>query len=98
MGCKYCVLTAHKISIIADRTNTHESINYIFFGDERNLDGFWTKSQSKHFRHTIIPFQEAVSITDGLLPSVFFVENGVVKQKTGYRDLTENQFIEFFNK
>ena len=96
MGCKYCILAAHKISLIADRTNTHENINYIFFGDERDLENFWDKSQSKRFRHTIIPFPEIMHITDGRLPVVFFVEKGFVKQKAAYRDLTEELFLEFF--
>ena len=96
MGCKYCILAAHKISIIADKTNTQENINYIFFGDERNLEGFWKKSQSKHFKHTIIPFEEIVHITDGRLPTVLFIENGYVNEETAYRDLTEEQFIKFF--
>ena len=97
-GCKYCVLAAHKISIIADKTNTRDDIYYVFFGDERNMDGFWNKSQSQKFRYSIIPFKEIVAITDGRLPSIFFVENGYIKQKSGYRDLTEEQFKTFFGK
>jgi len=98
IGCKYCVLAAHKISIIADKTNTHENIYYIFFGDEKDLESFWNKSQSKRFRHTIIPFEEVAHITHGHLPSIFFIENGFVKQKTNYRNLTEELFLEFFSK
>jgi thiol-disulfide isomerase/thioredoxin len=94
--CKYCLLAAHKISIIADKTNTHDKIYYIFFGDEKDLEDFWTKSQSKRFSYTFIPFNEAIKITDGQFPSIFFVEDGYLKQKTAYRNLTEKQFIEFF--
>ena len=98
MGCKYCILAAHKISLIADRTNSHENINYILFGEERDLENFWVKSQSKRFKYAIIPFKELVHITDGRLPAVFFVENGFIKQKATYRDLTEELFLEFFRK
>jgi len=96
MGCKYCLLAAHKISIIADNTQTHENIYYVFFGEEKNMEGFWEKSQSKHFPYAIIPFEEVYEITGGYMPSVFFLENGYIKQRTGYRDLTENNFTDFF--
>ncbi len=98
MGCKYCLLAAHKISIIADKMHIHEKIYYIFFGDEKNMDGFWEKSQSKHFPYVIIPFEEVFQITGGHMPSVFFVENGYVKQRRGYRDLTEGDFKAFFEE
>ena len=96
MGCKYCTLAAHKISIIADKTNTYDKIFYIFFGDEKNMEGFWKKSQSKRFKYIIISFDEMLEITDGHLPSIYFVEKGYVKQKTSYRGLTEKQFLDFF--
>lgn len=98
MECKYCYLAAHKISLIADRTHTHENIIYIFFGEEKNLENFWDKSQSKRFRYTIIPFEELMHITHGRVPSVFFVEKGIIKQKDAYRDLTEGLFLEFFRE
>jgi len=96
MNCKYCTLAAHKISIIADKTNTLDKILYVFFGDEKNMEGFWKKSQSKRFKYIIISYDEMFNITDGHLPTIFFVERGLVKQKTNYKGLNEEQFLSFF--
>jgi len=96
MGCHYCILTAQKISIIDDKMGIYDNIFYVFFGDDINLVSFWEHSHSKTFKNVILPFEETLAITRGHYPTVLFVEDGYIKSRTGYRDLTEKQFEFFF--
>lgn len=98
LGCKYCLLAAQKISIIASTLKLESEIVYIFFGDKINIDRFWEKSQSTKFRYTFLPFKELFEITGGHFPTILFLDSGYVKNRTGYRDLSEKQFEAHFQK
>ncbi len=96
-SCKYCLLAAQKISVIANRTRTHEHIVFVFAGGEDKLESFWEKSHSLRFNYTVIEAAEAGKITHGRLPLVLFTDKGIIISKSTYRGLSENLFNDFFN-
>lgn len=96
-SCKYCLLAAQKISVIANRTRTHEHIVFVFAGGEDKLESFWEKSHSLRFNYTVIEAAEAGKITHGHLPLVLFTDKGIIISKSTYRGLSENLFNDFFN-
>jgi len=95
-SCKYCLLAAQKISVIAGRTRTHEHIVYVFAGGEDKLESFWEKSHSLRFNYTVCEAAEVGKITQGHLPLVLFTDKGVIISKSTYRGLSESLFNDFF--
>lgn len=95
--CKFCKLSARKMSIISDKNNYESGIYYLFFGEEEQLDGFWEESKSKQFPYKIIPPDSFFKISGYNLPAILFIEDSLVVNKVSYRDLFDNDVIDFFD-
>ena len=96
LKCKFCKMAAKKISIIDRNLENQFPIFYVFYGKEENLELFWNESESKKYPYTIIPAIEFFKQSGKSLPSIFFVDNGKLIGKVGYRGLNQNDFESFF--
>ncbi|MFH2141951.1 MAG: MauE/DoxX family redox-associated membrane protein [Bacteroidota bacterium] len=98
MTCKYCKLTAQKIAITLKNNKLNPNIFYIFLGEESDLDQFWEEGKSPVIQYKILPPDQFFALSGLSLPSIYFIDNGVVVKKVGYRNLFESDFVEFFEK
>lgn len=97
MRCKYCIMAAHKLTLIDKRYGKDAGIRYFFFGEPQFLPYFWSKSESKQYPWYILKSEDFFRISDNSLPTIFLVENGIIKNKFGYRGLTEDVIREFLD-
>lgn len=85
-SCYYCRMATKKLSIMAERKGTRDNVLFYFFGDEDYIERFWQESEVEPFPYVILPTAEIITVTDGLFPTLIFVENGRVVKRSGYRD------------
>ncbi len=97
MGCKFCKLTARKLSVIDDQFDADLPIYFFFFGEESRLEKFMIDSRSNPYPHGFLPTQSFFNYSGNKLPAVFLLENGKIHYKLGFRELDGNQIIEFLD-
>ncbi len=94
-GCRFCKLAARKISVIVEKANDPEIVNYVFAGTEVSVDKFFEETNSTVFPYSFIPPNRFLKITNGEMPLIILLEDGKVKGKYGYRDIREDELISF---
>ncbi len=95
-SCRYCKKAAWKTSIMVEKYGLEEHVFYLFMGNHEMINSFFESSGSSKFEYKIIPPKMLLRITSGAIPKIFLVENGEVRGKYGYRDLSEKEIKEFF--
>ena len=98
MKCKFCRLTASKVTTLSEKMDLENNIAYVFFGNPAGLPEFWEESHSQKFEYEFVPIEDFFKASGKNLPAVYFVEDGVVKEKYGYRTLEEKNVRAFFGK
>jgi len=95
-GCRFCKLTSKKITVIAEKAaEKGSSFSIVFWGDEKTIAKFFTETNCRKFPYEIMDGNQFLRITDGQMPVILLLENGVVKKKYGYRDLNEDEILYF---
>ncbi len=92
-SCPVCRLTARKAVTAAERSGTGDQLLFYFFGDEGFVDDFRVETRIKAYPYSILPTREIIEVTGGFFPTVLFLEDGVIKKRSSYRDLFESDFI-----
>lgn len=98
MKCQFCRMTGSKITTISEKMDLENNIAYVFFGNPAGMPEFWEESHSQKFNYLFVPIEDFFKASGKNLPAVYFVEDGVVKEKYGYRTLEEKNVRAFFGK
>ncbi|NQU35833.1 MAG: DoxX family membrane protein [Bacteroidetes bacterium] len=93
--CRFCKLASKKISVVLQKAGKDELVHYVFFGNSSEIDLFFEETNTSIFPNSIIPVSDFLKITDGQMPLILLMENNQVIKKYGYRDIDENEIIEF---
>jgi hypothetical protein len=95
-GCKYCKLSAQKISLIFKRHALPENrIVYIFRNNSGNLDEFYSNSDSYKFSTCAIDSKSFFRITGGRVPLILLVDGKDVYAAYNYRTIREGEVADF---
>lgn len=98
-GCRFCKLSSKKLTVIAEKISEKESaFSIVFWGDEERIEKFFTTTNSTRFAYETMDANQFLQITDGQMPLILLLENGIVKKKYGYRDLNEEEILDFFEE
>ncbi len=98
-SCEFCKITAGKISILADKFKINKAnISCVFFGNEEKIKDFFTISDSQEFEYSIINAGTFLQITEGRMPLVVLLNDGVIVEKFGSRNLNETFIRTFFEE
>lgn len=98
--CKYCKLAAKKITIFRNNLDTDISVYYVLGGENTYVDQFWEETASYRFPYlNVLPDQtkEFFSLSGNSLPSIYFLDNGIVWKKVNYEALRQEDFETFLN-
>lgn len=98
MKCNFCRMTGSKITTLSEKMDLDNNIAYVFFGKPAGLQEYWDESHSKKFNYIFVPIEDFFKASGSHLPAVYFIEDGVVKEKYGYRTLEEKNVRAFFGK
>ena len=94
-NCRFCKLASRKLTVISDKANNFSDIFYVVWGDEETLNHFFEETHSYRFNHSFLPVTVFLRITDGNMPLILLLENGKVIKKYDYRNIREEEIIDF---
>lgn len=97
-GCEFCQMSARKLSLMQQYYGfPAENIAFVFIGTEEGIDGFYEKSESVRYQSVL--YDDVVrflKISDGVFPTIVFLDNGQVVNECGFRNMKEAELKEFF--
>jgi uncharacterized membrane protein YphA (DoxX/SURF4 family) len=89
-GCHYCQLAAIKLSIMMHRNELRQNASICFMGDEESVALFWQETGIEPMPYIILEPEEIIPITEGSFPTLFFLQEGRVIHRSGYRDFADH--------
>ncbi len=96
-SCRFCKMAAKKMTVIADGTDNPDIINYVFWGKPDKIQLFYSETNSTVFDHKILDAKPFLDITEGKMPLIVLIKDGVVVKKYGYRSIVDQEIIDFLN-
>ncbi len=96
--CKYCKLTAKRISVISEKTNNTDDILYVFWKKDNDTIDFFNETKTRRFNFLTINVIEFLKITNGTMPLTIIYNNRKVENAFRYKDFNESQTIKFLQK
>lgn len=99
-ACKYCQLSAHKISLMQQHYDfPAENMTYIFIGTEEGIKTFYEKSESAEYRSVLHDNPIGLlPVIDGKFPTIVFLDNGTIVHTYELRDMKEDEIKAFFTQ
>ena len=97
-ACEYCMMTAQKIDRMRQFYGFPEAdILYVFLGSEEGVSKFYQESESTQYPYIIYEdVKRLLEITNGVFPTVIFMDNGEIIHEYGFRDMKEAEVKAFF--
>lgn len=95
MHCRFCKLSARKLTIIEKRLERNLPVSYIFFGNKEDMEQFWKESRSKKYPYKVINAELFFKLAGNKLPAIYLLEEGKVKNKFGFPELKEEKIRSF---
>jgi uncharacterized membrane protein YphA (DoxX/SURF4 family) len=97
-GCRYCKLAAQKLSIINKKIESKEIIKYIFWGTDKSVNAFYKETKMPNTPYKLLDPSQFLKITNGKMPLIILLDEGIIKGKHNYRSINDNEIINFINK
>ncbi|MBK9358412.1 MAG: DoxX family membrane protein [Bacteroidales bacterium] len=97
-GCRFCKLAARKVTVMAKKAENADAVKYIFSGSESSIGRFFKETHSTVFQYSFLPPKRFLRITNGEMPLIVLLEDGVVKGRYGYRDMKDSEIINFIKE
>lgn len=96
MTCVHCKSAALKLHIMKKR---HPEIpcSMILNGKEKNLQHFLSETKSANVPHMLLLGKPFARVTGGKVPTIFWVENGIVTRKSQYISLEEEEILRWLH-
>ena len=95
LGCKFCELVDKKIGVIQKRHPDLEmNLIGIFWGSEEAHKNFIEESGANYSKTYLIDPIVFLKITNGTMPVVLVIKDGIITNKLKYRNIQENVFLE----
>jgi hypothetical protein len=98
LTCPHCKLGAQKLNILKNQ-HPELPIYFILNGAEADLKAFLEESKTTIIKYSFMTAKEGFVDNAGLnLPSILWVNNGKVEQRTKYTELEEKLLLEWYKK
>jgi uncharacterized membrane protein YphA (DoxX/SURF4 family) len=98
LTCPHCKLASKKLTIIRENLGIEIPVYYILGGSSEFLPDWWKETGSYKFPALNIQpgmDRQFFSLSGGSLPSIYFLNDGVVWKKVNYERLHQADFEEF---
>jgi len=96
--CKFCKLASNKLSNIVADLNEHDIVKVVSWGTESAIANFYIEANSISFKHTFLAPEKLLKITEGAVPLIILLEDGVIKGKYNYGNLNETAISNFITE
>lgn len=103
LTCEFCQLSAKKLTIMKQKSEIDLPIYYVLGGAKDNLGKFWDDTQSYEFPYMFLPetaenIQKFFGMSGPILPSIYLVENGIIKKRLHFGNLNQDLIEDFIKK
>jgi hypothetical protein len=98
LKCVYCLKVAKQLTVFSEKNEYMDDIFVFFAGREINVNWFFNKAESSHFEYKMLEKEVLSQLTDGVVPKIFLIEDGIVQEILDYEDVNEQKFKSFFGK
>jgi hypothetical protein len=90
LSCSHCKVAAYKMHIIK-KQNPDIPFYFIFNGAENKLQPFFDETKASNIPHIILNGERFINLAGFNLPSIVFINNSIVEEKTNYLELSESE-------
>ena len=99
-SCDYCQMAARKLSLMQQFYGfPKENITYLFLGNEESMASFFEQSESARYRNMLYPnVVRLLKAINGTLPTIVFMEDGVLVHEYGFRNMDEAEIKVFMTE
>lgn len=94
-NCKYCVMAAQKLSVIANKSGKTEQFVYLFYGTENEVENFFNEAGTPDIKGTVLDPDTFLKITNGRMPLILLVDNGVIADKFSFAIIDDKTIASF---
>jgi uncharacterized membrane protein YphA (DoxX/SURF4 family) len=91
LSCPHCKIAARKLAIIAKKTKTYPITVVFMGGDKETVELFFADTDSR-FPYVMYDTEGFLDMSGPYLPSIYLVDEGVVKKRWGNLDLNVADF------
>jgi hypothetical protein len=81
---------------IIKKQNPELPFYFILNGEEKNLQPFFDETNSQEIPHMILNGKRFVDLAGFIMPSIVFLENSVVVEKTDYLNLSASKIEKWY--
>lgn len=93
--CKYCQLSAKKVSVISQKAKNQGDILYVFWDNNHNPKMFFEETKTTPFHSVEMDVLSFIKLTNGEMPLIFLYNKGVIENTFRYSDIDENKILNF---
>jgi len=97
LSCSHCKVAAYKMHIIK-KQNPGLPFYFIFNGKENKLQAFFDDTKASDVPYLLLNGKRFADLAGFILPSIVFLDNSVVVQKTNYIDLSASKINLWYSK
>jgi uncharacterized membrane protein YphA (DoxX/SURF4 family) len=97
LSCKHCKVAAYKMHIIK-KENPEIPFYFIFNGNINKLQPFFEETKASNVPYMILNGERFIDLAGYNLPSIVFLDNSVVVEKTNYLELSSAKIKQWYFK
>lgn len=90
LSCQHCRTAAKKIRIMKER-NPDLPFYFVLNGKDEKLENFFTDTGTKNIPHCILNGKNFVYLAGTQMPTIYLIDNGIVKFNINYFDLNQQE-------
>ena len=93
-SCKHCKMAAMKLQIMKKR-NSQIPFYIIINGDEEKVASFFQETRSNNIPYTISNGTDFIRMSGTRLPAIVWLDKGIVRRKSNYDNLSQEEIEEW---
>ena len=97
LTCSHCRIGAYKLHIIREK-HPEWPIFFILNGADKHLKDFYRETYAEDIPSAMMTVKQGFLANSGpAVPAIFFIENGIIKRRVNYIDLSEDSLSVWFD-
>jgi hypothetical protein len=97
LKCPHCILETYKLHLIRNK-NPEVSIYLFLNGKIKDLQGFLKQTKTENLPHLMVPGKKFIALTGYRVPTIFFLENGIIIRKVNYLQLDQEEIYKWVDQ
>ena len=99
LTCPVCKLAAKKLAILEKQHDNKLPIYFVFWGTPQKVGELYTKfikeTNCANVHNKYLDTKSFLTLSGPALPAIYYLQDGIIKNKTAYRDLVPDEVVDF---